>query len=67
MSGDPGAGERPIEDAAGRDLPPDAGRAASFDPRTGTAQGSGAGAGGGNPGEDFDLGTPGGSPPPENR
>ncbi|MFN3434148.1 MAG: hypothetical protein ACK4ZY_07080 [Sphingomonas sp.] len=36
------------------DLPPDAGRRASFDPATGEVQGSGSGAGGGNPGEDFD-------------
>lgn len=36
------------------DLPPDAGRRASFDPQTGEVHGSGAGAGGGNPGEDFD-------------
>lgn len=34
--------------------PPEAGRAASFDPRTGRVQGSGSGAGGGNAGEDHD-------------
>lgn len=37
-----------------RDLPPEAGRRAFFDPRTGEVHGSGAGAGGGNPGEDYD-------------
>lgn len=37
-----------------KDLPPDAGRRASFDPKTGEVHGSGAGAGGGNPGEDYD-------------
>ena len=36
------------------DLPPGAGRRASFDPETGEVHGSGAGAGGGNPGEDYD-------------
>ncbi len=36
------------------DLPPEAGRRASFDPKTGEVHGSGAGAGGGNPGEDYD-------------
>ncbi|MGP7796218.1 hypothetical protein [Sphingomonas sp. CLY1604] len=35
------------------DIPPDNGRRASFDPRTGAVHGSGSGAGGGNPGEDF--------------
>ena len=39
---------------ADTDLPPQNGRRASFDPRTGEVHGSGAGAGGGNPGEDFD-------------
>ena len=36
------------------DLPPGAGRRASFDPDTGEVHGSGMGAGGGNPGEDYD-------------
>ncbi|THD37303.1 MAG: hypothetical protein E7773_04550 [Sphingomonas sp.] len=47
--------QRP-DDAAppDEDLPPDAGRRAFFDPRTGEVRGSGAGAGGGNPGEDYD-------------
>ena len=36
------------------DLPPEAGRRAFFDPKTGEVHGSGAGAGGGNPGEDYD-------------
>lgn len=34
-------------------LPPDNGRRATFDPRTGEVHGSGASAGGGNPGEDM--------------
>src|ERR1700710_1322444 len=37
-----------------KDLPPEAGRRAFFDPQTGEVHGSGAGAGGGNPGEDYD-------------
>lgn len=37
-----------------QDLPPDAGRRASIDPKTGEVHGSGMGAGGGNPGEDYD-------------
>ena len=44
-------GDTPPDDDA--DLPPDAGRRASFDPRTGEVHGSGMGAGGGNPGEDY--------------
>jgi len=36
-----------------KDLPPDAGHRASFDPDTGEVHGSGMGAGGGNPGEDY--------------
>ena len=36
------------------DLPPEAGRRAYFDPKTGEVHGSGSGAGGGNPGEDYD-------------
>ncbi|MDB5696676.1 MAG: hypothetical protein JWN21_2219 [Sphingomonas bacterium] len=36
------------------DLPPDAGRRAWTDPRTGEVHGSGTGIGGGSPGEDFD-------------
>jgi hypothetical protein len=35
-------------------MPPENGRRAFFDQKTGTVHGSGAGAGGGNPGEDFD-------------
>lgn len=34
-------------------LPPENGRRAFFDQKTGAVHGSGAGAGGGNPGEDF--------------
>jgi hypothetical protein len=34
-------------------FPPENGRRASFDERTGEVHGSGVGAGGGNPGEDF--------------
>ena len=36
------------------DLPPENGKRASFDPRTGEVHGSGTGAGGGHRGEDFD-------------
>jgi hypothetical protein len=36
------------------DLPPEAGRRAYFDPKTGEVHGSGASAGGGSPGEDYD-------------
>lgn len=43
----PPAGDHP-------DLPPDNGRRASIDPRTGEVRGSGVGAGGGQPGEDLD-------------
>ena len=42
---------RPAPDP--RDLPPDDGRRASIDPRTGEVHGAGAGIGGGNPGEDL--------------
>lgn len=35
-------------------IPPENGKRASIDPRTGEVHGSGAGAGGGNPGEDYD-------------
>ncbi|MCP3733792.1 hypothetical protein M9979_02715 [Sphingomonas sp. RP10(2022)] len=35
-------------------IPPDNGRRATIDPKTGEVHGSGSGAGGGNPGEDFD-------------
>jgi len=45
------ARSRQIADSDDR---PDAGRRASFDPKTGEVRGSGAGAGGGNPGEDYD-------------
>ncbi|HEX4694369.1 hypothetical protein [Sphingomonas sp.] len=45
-------GDVPPPDDA--DLPPDAGKRASFDPQTGEVHGSGMGAGGGNPGEDYD-------------
>lgn len=40
-------------EADARDLPPDNGRRASIDERTGEVHGSGAGIGGGNPGEDL--------------
>ncbi len=50
-------GQRTIEheNADARDIPPDNGRAAGVDPRTGEVRGSGVGAGGGQPGEDFDT------------
>lgn len=41
------------------DIPPEAGQRAWIDRATGKVHGSGAGAGGGNPGEDYDPGTPG--------
>ena len=36
------------------DLPPENGKRASIDSKTGAVHGSGVGAGGGSPGEDFD-------------
>jgi hypothetical protein len=42
------------------DIPPDNGRRASFDPKTGEVHGSGVGAGGGASGEDFASDAPGG-------
>ena len=59
LNGDPMVGERGAVDAS--DTPPDAGRRASFDPKTGEVHGSGSGAGGGHEGEDYDIGTPGGA------
>lgn len=49
----------------GPGLPPEAGRRASFDPRTGEVHGSGMGAGGGNPGEDHDSDPAAGDGPPQ--
>lgn len=46
--------------APGEDIPPDAGRRAYIDEKTGEVHGSGAGAGGGNATEDYDADTPGG-------
>jgi hypothetical protein len=46
-----GKGAAPVE--PDDRFPPDNGRRAFFDQRTGEVHGSGAGAGGGNPGEDF--------------
>ncbi|WP_375398553.1 hypothetical protein [uncultured Sphingomonas sp.] len=43
-----------MSDKDQRDIPPDNGKRASIDTRTGAVHGSGSGAGGGNPGEDFD-------------
>ncbi|WP_380787248.1 hypothetical protein [Sphingomonas sp. R86521] len=45
------------EPAAGRDIPPGAGKRAYIDNKTGEVHGSGSSAGGGNPGEDIDLDT----------
>lgn len=42
-----------------RDIPPDNGIRASFNPESGEVHGSGVGAGAGDAGEDFDTGTPG--------
>ena len=61
LTGDPARVDRSGEDAAGRDIPPDNGRRASFDAKTGEVHGSGSGAGGGNEGEDLDEETSGGS------
>lgn len=49
------SGEGPTHSAQSGDdrFPPENGRRASFDGRTGEVHGSGVGAGGGNPGEDF--------------
>ncbi|MGN6817773.1 MAG: hypothetical protein ACTHJR_03790 [Sphingomonas sp.] len=46
-------GPRSAPDDEDPRFPPDNGRRAFFDERTGEVHGSGAGAGGGNPGEDF--------------
>jgi hypothetical protein len=46
-------GTRRFAKSADDRLPPENGRRASFDERTGEVRGSGVGAGGGNPGEDF--------------
>lgn len=49
------AADPPLPGETGHpDLPPDNGRRASVDPRTGEVRGSGVGAGGGQPGEDLD-------------
>ncbi len=45
------------EVADGRDIPPEAGKRAYIDNKTGEVHGSGSGAGGGNAGEDIDLDT----------
>ena len=61
LIGDPAVVSRPDDDLQGRDIPPENGRRAWIDPRTGEVHGSGVGAGGGNGGEDFDDATAGGS------
>jgi len=53
--GAPKAGDG--EQADGRDIPPEAGKRAYIDNKTGEVHGSGSSAGGGNPGEDIDLDT----------
>ena len=45
------------EPVDGRDIPPEAGKRAYIDNKTGEVHGRGASAGGGNPGEDIDLDT----------
>lgn len=45
------------EPADRRDIPPEAGKRAYIDNKTGEVHGSGSSAGGGNPGEDIDLDT----------
>ena len=52
-------GNKPVDPAApnhapGEQIPPEAGRRAYVDEKTGEVHGSGAGAGGGSPNEDFD-------------
>lgn len=44
-----------------RDIPPESGKRGWVDLQTGEVHGSGSGAGGGDAGEDFDAGTPGGA------
>lgn len=46
--------------APGEDIPPDTGKRAYIDEKTGEVHGSGAGAGGGKATEDYDADTPGG-------
>jgi hypothetical protein len=53
--GAPQAGDG--EPADGGDIPPEAGKRAYIDNKTGEVHGSGSSAGGGNPGEDIDLDT----------
>ncbi|MEG3163410.1 hypothetical protein U1701_02270 [Sphingomonas sp. PB2P19] len=58
-------GDRPADPAAanaqpGQDIPPDAGRRAYIDEKTGEVHGSGVGAGGGTGTEDYDHDTSGG-------
>lgn len=61
LIGDPARVDPSGDDALGRDIPPENGRRASFDAKTGEVRGSGSGAGGGNEGEDLDEETSGGS------
>jgi hypothetical protein len=49
----PQAAPRALDDDGSQTLPPENGKRAYFDPKTGAVHGSGCGAGGGNPGEDF--------------
>lgn len=48
-------GAAAVEQPDNRDIPPDNGRRAGFDQRTGEVRGAGVGAGGGQDGEDFDT------------
>lgn len=61
LSGDTSIGDAPVKDAGGRDFPPEAGRRAWFDSKTGEVHGSGSGAGSVDDGEDYDEDTAGGS------
>lgn len=55
LTGDPSVADDGSRKTSGRDIPPDAGRRASFDGRTGEVHGSGSG----GEDEEFDAGTPG--------
>ena len=56
LVGDPAHVGPPVTGGEDRDIPPENGRRASFDPVTGEVHGSGSG-----PGEDFDAATSGGA------
>ena len=57
---DPQASKYPSKEMATGELPPEAGRRAWVDPKSGEVHGSGSSAGGGNVGEDYDDSSKGG-------